>query len=120
MSKPFVFAVLSFWAGVTTAQPVSEPNGRVTGTVGGAKIDLPVRCEGSPVAHARSHDERATPSVVLGIPTGPSRFGLVDVRTEASQIYVGAAPSNKGFPTTFAGEADGVSFELVLDCQTAE
>jgi len=72
------------------------------------------------VQRAYSRDERSAPSVILGVPTGPSRYGLVDVQTETDEIYIGVEPSNEGFPTTFAGEADDISIELTLDCSSSE
>ncbi len=121
MSKRIRFAILlTGLSGLAVAQPVTDPNGTLVGRIGNTNIELPVRCDGTPVARARSHDRRAAPSVVIGVPTGPSRIGLVDIQTEAHEIYTPVEPDGKSFPMTFAGEADGVAFELVLDCRTAD
>jgi hypothetical protein len=119
-TPPALFLAVVVATAPLAAQPVSDPDGRVTGFVGETEIDLPVACVGDPVAVARSHEGDGIPAVTIGLPNGPSRFGSVDARTPEGEFFFSAERVTDGFPTVFEGEADGVSFRVEIDCPSPD
>jgi len=96
------------------AQPVSEPNGSVTGNFGEVIFDLPALCERAPFVTARTHGKAGQPAFEAALMS--SGIASVEIRSEQHTRQFGTAIDAINFPLSMAGDIDNIDFSFVINC----
>ncbi len=101
------------------AQPVSDPNGRVTGNFGEVVFDLPALCERAPFVTAKTHDKTGRPAFEAALM--PNGIASIEVRSEQHNRQFGAVIDALNFealnfPLSITGDVDDIDFSFLIDC----
>lgn len=99
-----------------TAEPVSNPNGSVTGKLGEVFFDQPALCERAPFVTARTHGPESQPAFDAALI--PNGIGSIEVRSETHSVQFGTSIGEVNFPLSIEGDVDSVEFSVVIDCPT--
>lgn len=111
-----VFLILATGA---LAQPVSDSNGRVTGSFGEVVFDHPALCERAPFVTARTHGQTGQPAFEAAMM--PNGIVSIEIRSKQHDRQFGAFVDTREsgglkFPLSITGDVDDIDYSFMVEC----